>query len=41
MEHQGFKSHGGFYREHQFQPFVSGPHSFYLPMRSALALVNA
>lgn len=30
-----------FYREHQFQPFVSRPHSFYLPMKTALALVDA
>ena len=29
-----------FYREHQFQPFVSRPHNFYLPMKTALALVN-
>ena len=28
-----------FYREHQFQPFVSRPNSFYLPMKTALALV--
>ena len=28
-----------FYREHQFQPFSSRPHSFYLPMKTALALV--
>jgi ribosomal protein S18 acetylase RimI-like enzyme len=28
-----------FYREHQFQPFNSRPHSFYLPMKTALALV--
>jgi ribosomal protein S18 acetylase RimI-like enzyme len=28
-----------FYREHQFQPFISRPHSFYLPMKTALTLV--
>jgi ribosomal protein S18 acetylase RimI-like enzyme len=28
-----------FYREHQFQPFVSRPHALYLPMKTALALV--
>lgn len=27
-----------FYREHQFQPFVSRPNSFFLPMKTALAL---
>ena len=27
-----------FYREHQFQPFISRPNSFYLPMKTALAL---
>ena len=29
-----------FYREHQFQPFISRAHSFYLPMKTALVLVN-
>ena len=28
-----------FYREHQFQPFVSRTHTLYLPMKTALALV--
>ena len=28
-----------FYREHQFQPFVSRPSALYLPMKTALALV--
>ena len=28
-----------FYREHQFQPFASRPNTFYLPMKTALALV--
>lgn len=28
-----------FYREHQFQPFNSRPHTLYLPMKTALALV--
>jgi ribosomal protein S18 acetylase RimI-like enzyme len=28
-----------FYREHQFQPFVSRPHSLYLPMKTAVALI--
>ena len=28
-----------FYREHQFQPFLSRPNSFYLPMKTALALM--
>lgn len=28
-----------FYREHQFQPFVSHPGSFYLPMKTALAAI--
>lgn len=27
-----------FYREHQFQPFVSRPHGLYLPLKTALAL---
>ncbi len=27
-----------FYREHQFQPFINRPNSFYLPMKTALAL---
>ena len=27
-----------FYREHQFQPFISRPNSFYLSMKTALAL---
>ena len=26
-----------FYREHQFQPFISRPNSFYLSMKTALA----
>ena len=30
-----------FYEEHQFAPFTSRPRSFYLPMRTALALVNS
>lgn len=30
-----------FYREHQFTPFASRESSFYLPMKTALALVNA
>lgn len=29
-----------FYLAHQFQPLVSRPQSFYLPMKTALALVN-
>lgn len=29
-----------FYREHQFQPFVSRPNSLYLPMKTALALLS-
>lgn len=29
-----------FYRDHQFQPFVSAPQSLYLPMKTALVLVN-
>ena len=29
-----------FYREHQFQSFISRPHSLYLPMKTALDLVN-
>ena len=29
-----------FYREHQFQPFVSRPNAFFLPMKTALALVS-
>ena len=28
-----------FYREHQFQPFVSRPHTLYLPMKTALAVM--
>ena len=28
-----------FYREHQFRPFSSRPQSFYLPMKTALALL--
>lgn len=28
-----------FYRAHQFQPFSSRPHSLYLPMKTALAVV--
>lgn len=28
-----------FYRQHQFQPFSSRPLTFYLPMKTALALV--
>ena len=27
-----------FYREHQFQPFISRPNSFYVSMKTALAL---
>jgi len=30
-----------FYREHQFQAFVSRPNALYLPMKTALALVAA
>ena len=29
-----------FYREHQFQPFASRPHSLYLPLKTALAVVG-
>ena len=29
-----------FYREHQFRPFISRPQSFYLPTKTAFALVN-
>lgn len=29
-----------FYRAHQFQPFLSRPHSFYLPIKTALALAK-
>jgi GNAT superfamily N-acetyltransferase len=29
-----------FYLKHQFQPFVSRPQSLFLPMKTALALVN-
>jgi len=29
-----------FYREHQFQPFSSRPDTFYLPMKTALALTT-
>ncbi|HEY6354957.1 MAG TPA: GNAT family N-acetyltransferase [Burkholderiaceae bacterium] len=29
-----------FYREHQFQPFASRPDTFYLPMKTARALVE-
>jgi ribosomal protein S18 acetylase RimI-like enzyme len=28
-----------FYREHHFQPFISRSHGFYLPLKTALALV--
>jgi ribosomal protein S18 acetylase RimI-like enzyme len=28
-----------FYREHQFQQFITRPHTLYLPMKTALALV--
>jgi hypothetical protein len=27
-------------REHQFQPLVSRPHSLFLPIKTALVLVN-
>jgi GNAT superfamily N-acetyltransferase len=30
-----------FYREHQFQPLVSRPQSLFLPMKTALTLVNS
>ena len=33
------RSAAAFYREHQFQPFVSRPGALYLPMKTALALV--
>ena len=29
-----------FYQSHQFQPFLSRPHSLYLPMKTAFELVN-
>lgn len=31
---------GAFYRAHQFQAFLSRPHSLYLPIKTALALVK-
>jgi len=33
-------SAAAFYQAHQFQPFLSRPHTFYLPMKTALALVK-